>query len=824
MTNEQIKKFCLSLLHADSETDVIQILKEAGYWDDPSCWRYYGDTENNYGQVGNQQARSDNAVVEKVINSVDASLIRRCFLAGIDPESHDAPESIRAAVAILYENEKPPISDSAGRISEWPDVKRLESAQEVTVAITGASARKGNPCITIADKGEGQTPSKMPDTLLSLGKNNKVRIPFVQGKFNMGGTGALEFCGERNLQLVISRRDPALPADPGDDSAGSWGVTVVRRDDPKHGRRNSTYVYLAPGGASAKKPGNGSVLRFDAKSLPLFPDGGDSYVRHTEWGTAIKLYEYTATGYSNSSALMKDGLLRRMDMLLPEIALPVRVHECRKSHYGGKGGSYANNMTGIRTRLDDDKSSNLEMTPSHYPLTVQGESLSALAYAFKRGKADTYVKNEGVVFAVNGQAHGFLTRDFFRRKNVGMSYLADSLLVLIDCSSISTRSREKLFMPSRDRLRAGDLKDAIEDALEYEVKNDERLRELKAKRRQEDIEEKLDESKPLEDVLAGMLKHSPTLSSLLLKGARIPNPFRPTTGKGSKEKPFEGKRFPTFFKFRGKEIDETLKRDAAINRRARIQFETDAEDDYFRRVQECGDFRLWLEVGGVRKSVSDYSGATLASGIAAISVQLPSNCTEGDVLNYVAVVDDKTRVDPIENEFSLTVTRAAIAGSGGNGKKTTKDSGSGEDDAPEGLSLPNITKVTEKDGGWAKHGFNKYSALKIMADDSEGSTAYDFFINVDNLYLKTEMKQDSEGAKLTEAKFIFGMVLLGMGLIHEDMKKSKTGGNGEDDEEESVSVEQSVLSFTRAVAPILIPMIDELGGLDADVDLGVIGN
>src|SRR5262249_31930009 len=159
-------------------------------------------------------------------------------------------------------------------------------------AITGASPRKGNPCITIADKGEGQTPNRMPDTLLSLGKSNKLRISFVQGKFNMGGTGALEFCGERNLQLVISRRHPSLPSASGDGSAGSWGVTVVRRDDPKHGRKNSTYVYLAPIGASAKKPGKGSVLRFNAKSLRLFPDGREPYVREAEWGTAIKLYEY----------------------------------------------------------------------------------------------------------------------------------------------------------------------------------------------------------------------------------------------------------------------------------------------------------------------------------------------------------------------------------------------------------------------------------------------------------------------------------------------------------------------------------------------------
>ena len=65
-----------------------------------------------------------------------------------------------------------------------------------------ATGQKSKPCYSILDTGEGQTPEKMPETLLSLGKSNKLRIPFVQGKFNMGGTGVLQFCGEKNIQLI----------------------------------------------------------------------------------------------------------------------------------------------------------------------------------------------------------------------------------------------------------------------------------------------------------------------------------------------------------------------------------------------------------------------------------------------------------------------------------------------------------------------------------------------------------------------------------------------------------------------------------------------
>jgi len=48
MTNENLKNLCLKLVAADTEDEVITILKDAGYWDNPYVWRYYGDQENNF--------------------------------------------------------------------------------------------------------------------------------------------------------------------------------------------------------------------------------------------------------------------------------------------------------------------------------------------------------------------------------------------------------------------------------------------------------------------------------------------------------------------------------------------------------------------------------------------------------------------------------------------------------------------------------------------------------------------------------------------------------------------------------------------------------
>ena len=96
----------------------------------------------------------------------------------------------------------------------------------------------------------------------------------------------------------------------------------------------------------------GSILSFKVLSLPLFPQGNKPDARDAEWGTLIKLYEYQIP--RSGHILFKDGLLYRLDLLLPEVALPIRLHECRKGYKGHKG-SFATNLSGLRTRLEEDK-------------------------------------------------------------------------------------------------------------------------------------------------------------------------------------------------------------------------------------------------------------------------------------------------------------------------------------------------------------------------------------------------------------------------------------------------------------------------------------
>lgn len=815
-------ELCLALLKCDTEDDVITLLSEAGYWNDRDSWRYFGDLENNWSTIGNQQSSQHAALVEKLVNAVDATLMGHCYAAGIAPDGNDAPQTMRAAVAQFFDNTTLDDNPHAGLIRNWQPAKRTQVGLSITLVATGS---KSKPCFTIADDGEGQTPDDMPDTLLSLTRTNKLRIPFVQGKFNMGGTGVFKFCGKQNLQLVISRRhSKALKGYSRD--CQLWGFTIVRREDPERGRRSSVFTYLAPLGKDIR-PGKGGVLRFAADEFPLFPrfegQNRDPYGRMSNWGTAIKLYEYSLPAGGRSNILMADGLMRRTDLLLPDTALPIRFCEAREG-FKGHSGSFENTLTGLSVRLDDDKKDNLEDGfPTSCPLAATGEQMKATIYAFKKGKAKTYRNDEGIVFTLNGQTHGHLTQDFFHRKSVGLSYLSDSLLVIVDCSQFRGRAREDLFMNSRDRLSRGDLRSSIEAELEDMLKNHQGLRDLKERRRREETEARLADSKPLEDVLEMILKHSPSLANLFLLGKRASNPFK-TREVQESEKPFSGSRFPTYFKFKGKDYGLVLERETHRNMRCRISFETDADNDYFSRTLEAGDFALLSIIDGIKVPVSNYTGPNLNNGIATLSVRLPEDVQVGQKVEFLATVTDPYRDQPFENRFVVLVKADAppSGGEGGRRKPPSVEEGTGREQ-PAGITLPKIVEVSE--GDWPKHQFDKFTSLKIKdAGDAEQNgasqenvTRYDFFVNVDNIYLKTEQKSPRADERLLKARFMYGMVLVGLGLLQQDIAdRSKNEGEGDEDNDGRENVEARVDRVTRALAPIILPMIESLGAIDAE--------
>ena len=807
MTNSENEKLALELARAETEKEVIDILNRTGYWDDDSAWREYGTTSTNFSTISTQQGNADSALVEKLVNSVDAVLMRECLKDEVDPSSASAPQSIPEAQDKFF-------GIYGGKLSNIDKRQRTSLAENIYLVATGS---KTNPSLSVIDKGEGQSPKRMPETILSLTKDNKVKIPFVQGKFGMGGTGVLRFCSKGNsVYLIISKRnfDIDVKTDEkiyggNDETRDSWGVTVVRREDPKPGERSSHYTYLAP---------KGEILAFNADELPLLPGPyPDALHAPLKFGTFIKLYEYDIGPGLLSIIRLK--LYYRLALLLPDVALPIRISERRRGYEDHK--TYDTTLSGLSVRLDEDRADDLEpefATPGTGEMTIKGEKLSYSIYVFKKDKSKNYTngaKGDGIIFSVNGQTHGSISKDFFARKAVGKSYLSKDILVIVDCSKISNRSQEVLFMASRDRLVKGDLYYSIEGELEYILKNHEGLKELENRRRQEAIAGKLKDSKPMTDVLKDIFNKSPTLASIFQHGVRIRNPFK-MEGVDSQEK-FVGEPFPNFFKPEKEHTADNPKSCPINQERFYIKYETDAVNDYFKRDKDPGTLTITLN----GYELKDFS-ENLWNGRANIAINMPKDAKVGDNFCFKTKVDDVDRAEPFINEFHILIAEGYKPDSSGGGKRNEPPgTEKGNKRKRESrLALPNTFDIEQGDWDndeYKDFNFDQYSALKIRGTGDENG--YDFYINVDNVHLKTEMKGTKTDPKILTARYRYGLVLLGMSILNFEKNRQENQTEGEDnasDETELPMDNDQIARLTEAISPILLPMIAHLGSSELD--------
>jgi len=545
---------------------------------------------------------------------------------------------------------------------------------------------------------------------------------------------------------------------------------------------------------------NNQILKFKADSLPLLPgEYPIAYERPMEWGTLVKLYEYQMPGLKSPVYF---DLYYRLSLLMPNIALPVRTIERRK---GYSGHTPEVTLAGLSVRLDEDKRENVEPGfPNSSTINIKGQEMKIQIYAFKRGvKVERYKGNEGIIFTVNGQSHGFIPKTFYSRKSVGMAYIADSILIFADCSNFDRRTKEDLFMNSRDRLCSGDLKKEIESNIASLVKNHQGLRELKERRRREEIQGKIGDAKPLVEILEKVIKNSPTLSSLFIKGVEIKNPFN-LDNTGIKDK-FKGRKFPTYFKLK-KEFPLERPKHCPLNQRFRIQFETDAENNYFSRDSDPGDFILYYSDGTV---IEDHN-FNLWNGTATLTVKLPNKVRPGDIVEYHVEVNDITRIDPFTTNFYVVIEppiKKIISGGVGTPLKPPSDKKGSKQICPSSLALPNIIEVEKQD--WEEYGFDKYSALMVK---DAGENRYDFFINMNNIYLLTEIKgRIKADPELLKAQYKYGMVLLGLALIKEFEEREN---DGNDDQEPIVD---RIYTITKAISPMLLPMISSLSELEEPI-------
>jgi hypothetical protein len=543
-----------SLIHAMSEEEVARIVDSDPLLRNPAAWRPYVSPER-FGLVLAQQPDPVSALTERLVNSIDAVLTKECLLKGIDPKGANAPGSMPSAVEMFFG-----IRD--GDFAEVSNQRRRELAQQIMLLADGS---KQAPNLLLVDRGEGQHPSDFSATFLSLLTGNKLQIPFVQGQFNMGGTGVARYC---QYQLIASRRHPSLL----DGKSDAWGFTLIRRHFPGPNEPSSHLEYFASN--------DGSILTTEA--IPLTLPGGATL----DQGTIIKLYKYRLP----TTTVVTLDLWRDLNRRLYAPALPILIWETRS--YAGHSASKI--LLGNKVRVEvDDRNSVETSLETHAELGSLGmRTVDITVFRQDYRKNDFSSPTDAILFTINGQTHATLSRSFIRTK-AKLGYLADYMLVHVDCTEIPASAREQVFMSSRDRMEAGEYKAAIESALADALGNHEALRELNEARRQAQISSHPQDTRFLETIVAKLAKKNRNIIEYLKKGGLIRGGIGPGTRRAPK---YEGKYIPTFLTADGRNGSGPVLKQIPINSYAVVHLETDARNDYLSRSRERGTLTVNPEI------------------------------------------------------------------------------------------------------------------------------------------------------------------------------------------------------------------------------------
>lgn len=545
-------------------------------------WKPLGGNFSNYGVVKNQQSNPVAAIIEKVTNSIDAILTKKCYELGVDPKSDESPQSMDEAIEKFFPNHN------------W-DLQTMRRVQAEDIQLiadgNGPKTAKSYPTsVVVYDNGEGQKPENFESSFLSLLRGNKNDILFVQGKYNMGGSGAIVFCGKKRYQLIASKRF----------DGGDFGFTLIR-EHPKTENdhaKETWYEYLTI---------DEVIPSFPITELDLGLEN-----RKFKTGTIIKMYSYQfPKGYSAFS----QDLNQSINEYLYSPALPILTKDTALRYPNNK--VLVTDLYGLRRRLQKEEEEYLE---SKFSLDFNDELFGkmkvtcfvfrtkAKEYDLKRTKEiiqGRYFRNSmAVLFSLNGQVHGHYTSEFITR-SLKLNLLKNHLLIHVDCTDMKYEFRKELFMASRDRLKDGEETQQLRWYLATELsRSDGRLAEIE-KRRKQAVE--IDTSASTQKLLKDFTKSMPIDSELMklltqtfkldIKQdvqAKEKEEKKDRNNQEHDEHPFHPKRFPTFFRLKSKTDGQTEVAKITVNGEKTIRFETDAENDYFDRIEEPGQLKIGL--------------------------------------------------------------------------------------------------------------------------------------------------------------------------------------------------------------------------------------
>jgi hypothetical protein len=753
---------CARLLSAESEAAVQGIIDQIPEMRNPRNWRPLDRRETNFNVTSNQASDGGKALTELMTNMVDAVLMKHAFLKGVDPGGKRAPRTMYEAVDKFI---KPLRGGKLVNLDPSDPWLRDFAQKNLVIGVTGAKTKRtGLPCYTFVDNGEGQRPKDFERTFLSLSEGNKRDIPFVQGKYNMGSSGVLGYCGLKWFKLIVSRRF---------DGNSPWGFTLMRRR-PGGGMPVAEY-FLLP---------DDSIPSFDEDALyPFVKSDGKRYDGVHLWsGTIIKLYDYQV----GSQFLSFRGSREALNENLVETILPFRILDFRQTPDPKRGGERAEGIDPrafygmefllLRSHREEDHGDEEEEAAGTGRIGVatindpQLGQVSVSAIPLKRKLPGWLEKSNNRVFhSVNGQVQFKQTRGYVSQ-TCGFPALKDRMVIIVDASKLSFEAHNDVWKGDREHIRNTIVGEHYKDAVTAAIRESKALQQLQNEVAREELEQAARSER--NELFQKLVDADRNLALLLTN--RDPVIHLPSSGgksggdAGGGE--FEGRYSPTFLRLEERTKERGLR--LPVNRTRPVGARTDAENGYLQRADNTGRFLIDAAIRqrfGIRVHLHD-------GRLTMYFEPVDDAVRAGDMFTFKIGLQDDSMPQPVEDELTVRIveeektekqakrTSAAQSGSEGRSEGTGKPSPTHGLPRYVLLTRDGRTIAEQETRPWPS-GFSEYDG-GVIEDLGEQGVLYK--INYDNAYhLKYRLQQRGDVARdVVTEKYILGMRILMLGYEH----------------------------------------------------------
>ena len=810
---------CLRLLHAESEHEVIGITESDPDLSNGDNWLPIDGRNTNFNVVTNQASTGSKALTELCTNMVDAVLMKYAYERGVPLTGLNAPQSVIEGVRYLVQLR----GSHSGVLAEVDDPKYLQEFAEknLVIGVTGGTRRGDSLCFTFVDNGEGQHSQDFEDTFLSLSKGNKSNIPFVQGKYNMGSSGVLTYCGRRWYKLIVSRRH---------DRTGDWGWTLVRRR-PGEGMPVAEYF----------KPSSG-IPSFSSSVLhPMRLNSGDRDDKvHLTTGTIVKLYDYqmeSPASFRNIRESLNENLVSTV--------LPFRLMDYRYPRDRRRGGRRAegvderpvNGMEFLLLRPDgedeledDDENRVYEPGSEHHIGDVDHPDLgriSVRAIIPKKQRSGKHFptwleapRNTSRIFhAVNGQVQFKQNRGYLSQ-SCKFPGLKDRVVLIVDASNLSESAHNDVWKGDRENIRATEVGQLYRNEVTKLIEISDYLKELQQRIAREETKNLAEEGQAT--LFQNLVDSDPSIAQLLPGGSIVTLPGNIGRGNEGVEE-WEGKYSPTFLELVARQIKENGA-EIAVDGRREVAFKTDVKNDYLTRPDNRG--RVFT-IGGLGGNFS-YASALRNGRLTMTFSALPGKVTPGEEISFSVALLDDAMPEPVTENLKLKVVAARTPRPPGPRPPKPPDPNTdGEEETTEGRELP-PTKWLTKDGRligddeterWPDD-FTDQDGGKVD-DLGEGTKMYR--INYDNAHFRRflDRERNDVDRKVVAEQYRMGMLVLMLGLedAYSRMEQSETKTALEEniDEIRRLSA-QGAATVVMSIAKTLPTIVNPAAVADPDDD------